>query len=119
MARSGLRMQRGCKRSSPKSAEYRMIELISSWNDLMVPREGIIRNHRRDEPLFVLSMVARVLARWRRFATSRNPPSPCFVIGGQPSSQGCILWPAGSRRLFEPLARFTFNHLKLLFQAVA
>jgi hypothetical protein len=24
----------------------------------MVPREGIIRNHRRDEPLFVLSMVA-------------------------------------------------------------
>jgi|SRR5712664_609979 len=41
MARSGLRMQRGCKRSSPKSAEYRMIELISSWNDLMVPRGGM------------------------------------------------------------------------------
>jgi len=58
MARSGLRMQWGCKRSSPKSAEYRMTELISSWNDLMVPREGIIRNHRHDEPLFVLSMVA-------------------------------------------------------------
>jgi hypothetical protein len=27
------------------------------WGAL-VPREGIIRNHRRDEPLFVLSMVA-------------------------------------------------------------
>lgn len=26
--------------------------------DLMVPREGIIRNHRHDEPLFVLSIVA-------------------------------------------------------------
>jgi hypothetical protein len=25
---------------------------------LLVPREGIIRNHRHDEPLFVLSMVA-------------------------------------------------------------
>jgi hypothetical protein len=31
------------------------------WADgkkVMVPREGIIRNHRHDEPLFVLSMVA-------------------------------------------------------------
>lgn len=26
--------------------------------DLMVPKEGITRKHRRDEPLFVLSMVA-------------------------------------------------------------
>jgi len=41
MARSGLRMQWVCKRSSPKSAEYRTIELISSWNDLMVPRGGL------------------------------------------------------------------------------
>jgi hypothetical protein len=41
MARSGLRMQWGCKRSSPKSAEYWMIELISNRNDLMVPRGGI------------------------------------------------------------------------------
>jgi hypothetical protein len=31
------------------------------WADgkkAVVPREGIIRNHRHDEPLFVLSMVA-------------------------------------------------------------
>ena len=32
--------------------------------------------------------------------------SPVFVVGGQPSSLGASLWPAGSRRLFEPLATF-------------
>ena len=31
---------------------------LSFLGKAMVPREGIIRNHRHDEPLFVLSMVA-------------------------------------------------------------
>jgi hypothetical protein len=33
-------------------------ESYSSGKRSVVPREGIIRNHRHDEPLFVLSMVA-------------------------------------------------------------
>lgn len=32
------------------------IETVPSGE--MAPREGLIRNHRHDEPLFVLSMVA-------------------------------------------------------------
>ena len=46
-------------RSSRRSdSERNRTRSCSSVEKRMVPRDGIIRNHRRDEPLFVLSMVA-------------------------------------------------------------
>jgi hypothetical protein len=39
-------------------APYSRSNRITDEMRVMVPREGIIRNHRHDEPLFVLSMVA-------------------------------------------------------------
>jgi len=47
------------------------------------------------------------LARWRRFATSRNHRgSPVLPLAGSLVRGEESLWPAGSRRLVEPLAGF-------------
>jgi hypothetical protein len=47
------------------------------------------------------------LARWRRFATSRNHRgSPVLLLAGSLVRGEESLWPAGSRRLVEPLAGF-------------